>query len=339
MPTIRKRGDLQFQAIVKRKGVGFISKTFTTRKDAETWAKITEADMLRGAYIRRADAEKTTLVEVIKTFSDDYAPQHYRAREDGREAWRFQVERLGEGLGKLSLAALDQKAINAFKKDRLSGGDGRAAVGESTVRKELYMLSKLLKYAENDLGIALPRGNVVGRMAKPSDSRGRDRRLNAKEWAALVEQCRGSRNPWLWPAVQLAVESAMRQGELLGLEWAQVDLQRRVAVLPLTKNGEARAVPLSSAAAGVLAALPRSINDRVFGCGRVTLYSAFRDAVKRAKIEDFTFHDLRHEALSRLAERGDFSVLELAAVSGHKTLQMLKRYTHLQAADLARKLG
>jgi len=134
----------------------------------------------------------------------------------------------------------------------------------------------------------------------------------------------------------------MRQGELLSLTWMQVDIKRHLALLTDTekiKNEEPRAVPLSSAALAVLKTLPRTVSGVVLPVERLTLYHAFRYACNRANIKNFTFHDLRHEALSRLAERGDFSVLELAAVSGHKTLQMLKRYTHLQTEKLARKLG
>lgn len=339
MATIRKRGDYQWQAIVKRKGVGFVSKTFLTRRDAEDWGKITEADMVRGAYIRRADAERMTLAELIESFKTDFAPRHYRAREDRKEAWRFQLDRLADGLGKLSLASISQKEVGGYRDKRLKGTASRTAVGESTVRKELYLLSRLMRYAETECGIPLPHGNPVKKTWKPSDGGGRDRRLDATEWAAFERECRASRNPWLWPAVQLAVETAMRQGEILGLEWNRVDMKRRFALLQLTKNGEARAVPLSSAALAVLDALPRPISGRVLEMQRVTLYQAFTAACGRAGIENFTFHDLRHEALSRLAERGDFSVLELAAVSGHKTLQMLKRYTHFHAEDLAKKLG
>ena len=122
----------------------------------------------------------------------------------------------------------------------------------------------------------------------------------------------------------------------------QIDAKRRLALLidsEKIKNEEPRAVPLSSAAMAVLGDLPRSVSGIVLPVERLTLYHAFRYACLRANIKNFTFHDLRHEALSRLAERGDFSVLELAAVSGHKTLQMLKRYTHLQAEKLAQKLG
>ena len=157
-----------------------------------------------------------------------------------------------------------------------------------------------------------------------------------------MRECRVSRNLWLAPAVTLAVETAMRQGELLQLERNMIDKKRCLALLldpDKLKTGDPRAVPLSSAALAALEAMPVSVGGRVIPLARMTLYKAFEGACKRAGVEDFTWHDLRHESLSRLAERGDFSVLEMAAVSGHKTLQMLKRYTHLQAENLARKLG
>ena len=142
--------------------------------------------------------------------------------------------------------------------------------------------------------------------------------------------------------MELAVETAMRQGELLSLTWQQIDYKNRLVFLldPDTiKNKEPRAVPLSPTAVKILKKLPQEKSDLVLPVERMTLYHAFSYACDRAKIEDFTFHDLRHEALSRLAERGDFSLLELAEVSGHKTLQMLKRYTHLRATRLADKLA
>ena len=137
----------------------------------------------------------------------------------------------------------------------------------------------------------------------------------------------------------VALATGMRQGELLGLKWKDIDRTRRYALLTDTKNGEARGVPLTSGALRVLEALPRDLGGRVFPIERLTLYHAFIAACKRAGISDYTWHDLRHEALSRYAERGDLSLLELAEISGHKTLQMLKRYTHLQAEKLALKLG
>ena len=141
--------------------------------------------------------------------------------------------------------------------------------------------------------------------------------------------------------VRFAIETGMRMGEMLSLEWRYVDMAQRVATLPDTKTGDARQVPLSTAAIAELSALPRHIkNGRVFWTwSRAdSLENAWRRAVKAAGIEDLRFHDLRHEAVSRLFELG-LNPMEVAAISGHKTLQMLKRYTHLRAAELALKIG
>ncbi|MEI2706567.1 MAG: site-specific integrase [Ilumatobacteraceae bacterium] len=159
---------------------------------------------------------------------------------------------------------------------------------------------------------------------------------------SLTVEIDASRNPYISAAFQLSVETAMRQGELLQVTWRDVDLKRKFIMLSdpdRIKNEEVRAVPLSSKAVAVLKGLPKTIKGPVLPVARLTLYHAFMYARDRAGIKNFTWHDLRHEALSRLAERGDFNVIELAAVSGHKTLQMLKRYTHLQAEKLAQKLG
>lgn len=333
MATIRKRGELQWEAQVRRKGYPPQSKTFNTRADADLWAATTESEMGRGVFIDRSDAERNTVAEIIDRFTAEFAPHHYKVRGDKKEAWRYQCGHLKNELGKFSLAALDQKLVAQYRDKRIS------VVGGSTVRKELFMLSKILKFAETECAITLPRGNPVGKIRKPSESKPRDRRLNDEEWSNLSMECQKSRNTYLWPAVQLAVESGMRQGELLGLTWKNIDKKRSIAFLKDTKNGEERAVPFSPAALAVLDTLPVSIRGKVIPVERMTLFHVFRAACVRAGIKDFTWHDLRHEALSRLAERGDMTVLELAAVSGHKTLQMLKRYTHLQAEKLAAKLA
>jgi integrase len=139
--------------------------------------------------------------------------------------------------------------------------------------------------------------------------------------------------------VALAIETGMRRGELLGLLWDNVDLERRTAFLPVTKNGESRGVPLSNRAVEVLRALPPSTNGRVFGeLTREALKQSFNRAARRTGITGLRVHDLRHEATSRLFEKG-LNVMEVAFVTGHKTLQMLKRYTHLSVTDLATTLG
>lgn len=339
MATIRQAESGWWQAIVRLRGYPSQSRTFPTKTEASTWANAVETDMRRGRFVSATEAERTNFADLAKAFREEFAPFHYRKRMDGKEAWRFQLARLEEFFGDFSLAAIDQKLVAKFRDQRLMGMGSRKAVGDSTVRKEIFMLSKVLGFAETERGITLPRGNPTDKIRKPAEGGSRDRRLTTDEWKRLEVQLRKSRSPFLWPAVQLALETAMRQGELLALRWENIDRERGLAFLPETKNGEARAAPLSSRARDVLKALPRAISGAVFPVERLTIYHAFVATCKRAEIENFTFHDLRHEALSRLAERGDFSVLELAEISGHKTLQMLKRYTHLNAERLAKKLG
>jgi integrase len=132
----------------------------------------------------------------------------------------------------------------------------------------------------------------------------------------------------------------MRLGELLALEWRNVDLDRQIAYLPHTKNGESRSVPLSTAAVEVLRWWPRSVSGKVFPqwSRPDSFENAWRRAVERAELPDLHFHDLRHEAASRLFERG-LNPMQVAAITGHKSMQMLKRYTHLRAVDLVALIG
>lgn len=347
MATLKERANGSWQAVVRRKGQPAQSKTFDYRKDAEAWARDVENKMDRGIFADRSEVERMTVGELVDIFMVDFAPNHYRVREDGKEAFRYQCQHLKDALGVYSLAALDQKIIKKYRDDRQkpaikkykSGMEKVVVAGASTVRKEMYLLSKILGFAEKELELVLPKGNPVLKVQMPAEGKARDRRLNADEWKRLEAECLASRNVYLWPAVEFAVESSTRQGEILQAKWSQVDLVRGTIHLPKTKNGEARTVPLSPRAIEILKNLPRSIDGTVIPVQRMTLYHVFKAAVARAEIKDFTFHDLRHEGLSRLAERGDFSLLEMAAISGHKTIQVLKKhYIHLEAENLAKKL-
>ena len=130
----------------------------------------------------------------------------------------------------------------------------------------------------------------------------------------------------------------MRRGEILGLRWEQIDLEKRIAFIPLTKNGESRTVPLSTAAVEILKTLPRNLHGEVFPVNRTALSAAIERARIKAELSDFHFHDLRHMAITRLAEKLP-NLIELSAVSGHKSLAMLKRYYHPNPELLAQKLG
>ncbi len=197
----------------------------------------------------------------------------------------------------------------------------------------MILLSSLFNVAHREWGMESI-DNPVSKVSRPKMPNGRDRRLLPGEEDLLL----GALGKTLKPLFQIATETAMRQGELLSLDWKHVNLARRVVYLPETKNSESREVPLSSIAVTVLSNLPRRIDGKVFGVGGGHVSKTFRETCVKLKIKDLRWHDLRHEACSRLFEKG-LNPMEVASISGHKTLQMLKRYTHLKAEDLAKKLG
>lgn len=208
--------------------------------------------------------------------------------------------------------------------------------GANTIRLHLALLSHLFKVARTEWGLE-SLANPVEVIRKPKVPQGRERRLRDGEEEILLDTCEAI-NPELAAIVKIALETAMRQGEIMGLTWKHVDLAKRTITLDMTKNGTRRVVPLSSAACKVLDGLPRQINGKVWKYKQEGVKDAFSRACRRAGIEDLRFHDLRHEATSRLFEKG-FNPMEVSAITGHKTLQMLKRYTHLKAEDLAKRLG
>jgi integrase len=153
--------------------------------------------------------------------------------------------------------------------------------------------------------------------------------------------CDESRKGYLRDVVLIAIETGMRQAELVGLRWELMNLDKATARLPDTKNGEDRTVPLSKAAVALLIERKRGgagVGAVWPGITTEAVKQAFQRARDRAGLKDFHFHDLRHEATSRFFEKG-LTVMEAASVTGHKDLRMLKRYTHLDASKLALKLG
>jgi integrase len=165
---------------------------------------------------------------------------------------------------------------------------------------------------------------------------GRERRLALGEIERLVTALKDS--PAGKAAVLLALESGMRRGELANLRWEHVDLRQSILHIPQTKTGYPRTIPLSTCAVSVLKGLPRQLAGSVLNMKQDSITQAFVRACARANLIDLRFHDLRHEATSRLFEKG-LNTMQVATVTGHRTLEMLKRYTHLRASDLVAKLG
>ncbi len=331
MASIRKRGPYQWEARIRRKGWPIQCKTFERKQDAEEWARDIESEIDRGIFSCRKEAENTTLTEALDRYAREVTPHKKGAQQELARIARWKQQPLSQAF----LATIRGADLAKYRDDRLSEGKS-----SNTVRLELAVISHLFNIARKEWGME-SLSNPAQNIRMPSNSRPRDRRLVDDEEERLRHACRESKSKGLEAIVILAIETAMRQGELLGLEWKNVDFKRRIAHLPYTKNNESRDVPLSSRAIEVLKARPRDIkSNKVFYDWKRndSLGNSWRRAVKRAAIEGLRFHDLRHEATSRLFERG-LNIMEVATITGHKDLKMLKRYTHLKAEDLARKLG
>jgi integrase len=344
----RKNG---WRAQIRRRGMPSISRTFNLKADAEAWAREVERELQRGnAAVLRDDAGKTMLAEVAARYVAGPV-QAMRSRVDVTRYMRAASERFGP----MFLASIRAVDVAAWRDELLA-----ECLAPQSVIHHLNALSGLFSFVEKELSIALPAGNPVRGIRKPSLPKARDRRLQAGELDALLAAAdagRSDRTPGMRQAVTLAVETSMRVGELIGLEWKRIDLARRTAHLVDTKNGESRTVALSSSAVGALQSLPRRIDGRVFdwktsqGFERswrlckaraLTTYATICTQASKtpdpAFLADLRFHDLRHEATSRLFEKG-LGIMEVASMTGHKSLSMLKRYTHIEAEKLAKKLG
>lgn len=326
---------------VRRSGTVAV-RTFATEREAAAWAANTEIEVERGTY-HATEVRRVKLRELAERYVQEVTPTK---RGAAQEAARFRTM-LAQGspaskLLNCNVADIQPQMVAAWRDARLK------RVKPATVLREWAMLAHVVTVARLDWGYAnLP--DPFASVRKPRVSDARDRRIEAGELDVI---CAATRSAELATFVRLAVETAARRGELLALEWRDVSLQVATATLRTTKNGEARTIPLSPAAVALLGSLPRPIGGgRIFSLRPDSVTQAFSRAVKRARAEyvrhggkdpqwlvGIRLHDARHEACSRLAESG-FSTLEVAAVSGHKTLQLLKRYTHLRPEALAQKLA
>jgi integrase len=252
-----------------------------------------------------------------------------RSRLREQQAIQFMLR---QKMAAYSMEKLTPAVIASYRDERLK------TVSAGTIIRELSILSSVISHARKEWG--LPTGNPCALVRKPPSPQGRTRLLTADEEIRLIAELQPikRRSPWMAPLVILALETAMRRGELLALRRENVNLEAQIAYLPLTKNGTARVVPLSKKAVAILHALPDSGTGFVFPISYMVVQNCFVDACKRARIVDLHFHDLRHTATTRLAEKLP-NVIELASVTGHQTIQMLKRYYHPKAELLARKLG
>lgn len=363
MASFEKRGEYQWRARVRRQGQAPLTKTFETKKDAEDWAREVERKLKRGEI---DDLDPSTQRTTVSDALDDYETEILPTLAREGKGSTAVLGRIRDEFGPLFVSALRAPAINEWVKS-LSKEEKLSA---QTVIHHLNTFSGLIRHAQQALGVHMPAGNPVRLVKRPALPKARDRVLREGEFDLLMHAARDpgdgpnmAASPMLEPIIRLALETSMRQGELLAMKWSWIDEKNRVVKLPAdaTKNGESRTVALSGDAASVLKDLkkyPRHISGRVFGTWKdaQSFQKPWQRLLKRARkiyeadcakfgskpsphmLENLRFHDLRHHATTELFSKG-LNPFEVASMTGHKSMAMLKRYTHVDAAKLAQKLG
>lgn len=313
MATIRKR-QRRYQVQVRRNGFPTASRTFSSRQSAEKWAAEIELEILSGNVPR--PRSRITFSEALSLYLCHKCDS--RTKSLGK--------RCREDLGAYYLDNLTPKVLSDWRDSMLAKGKAN-----QTVRHHLGLVSVVFGHAIRRLHVyAGP--NPVQQVEKPSVAHtGRTRVLSPAEVNSLIE---GLSKP-LRAYILLAYETGMRRGEIERIERPHLDIQNRTLLIPITKTGKPRCIPLSEPAIGW-------VLDLLAETDRATLngdyvHRIFSQRANQLGLRDVRFHDLRHSAVTRLFERG-LGHFEVAAISGHTTMQMLSRYTHISVTHLHQKL-
>lgn len=329
MASILKRGPRQWQAIIRKKGHKSQTRTFETKGKAEAWASVIESEMVRNVFVDRTELERTTLGDLLNRYGDEVCVAHRSYRTEMVTIRRF----LRHDLSVRSLASLRTADFTSYLKER----EGEQASNNS-IRLEFALLSAMFNHARKAWSI--PIQNPINDVTLPSPGKGRERRLEGDEEERLLAAARLSRAPSLELCIILAIETGLRAGNIVELRWEQIDFAEKLINVGRTKNGGSIAAPLSEAALSKLLAYSgRKSTGRITAfSGSEGLGASFRVACAKAEIVGLHFHDLRHEAASRLAPY--VTAPTLKALMGWKTLAMVQRYynpkkTELREARLA----
>ena len=328
MGYIRAR-EGRYQANVRRKGYTTVTKTFTSREAAKSWSKTTEIQMERGEFNPHSSI---TVDELIKRYTKEVVPKF-----KGSNPALYRCKTLRRLLGKYRVAELTPATLASYRDERLQ------TIQPNSLRREFGLLSAAINTAAIDWGISIP-SNPVQFVRVPKFDDRRVRRLEDGEEERLLDTA----PPQYQRYIILAIETAMRRSELLRMRKSHIDFDKRTLLIPVTKNGKPRTIPLSTKAIKAIRDQLQIVSDpNVIPIERDSLIFTFSlrmfrrtfDRIrKKLNMKDWKPHDLRHETTSRLFEKG-FSIVEVASITGHDDLKMLKRYTHLRAENLVKRLG
>lgn len=335
MASIQKRknknGTSHWRAVVRIKGYPTVCNHFDRKQEAEDWAADVEREIKQGKFNFDQHKKQHTFSQLFERYISDGCMEHIRSAEDMTHHLDYWKTRLGnydlvfltsEFLGKEQQVLANTPTTKNKKRS------------SATINRYFSSLSTLLSHA---VRLRWIEENPCFRLTKLKENPGRDRVLTDEEIGRLLAECRQSKSPYLYCFVLMSLTTGARQGEILDLEWRHVDLENKLAHLKETKNGYPRSISLADAVVAELFQLYQKRNPAkplVFASkrafGKIDLKKAWQEALKRANIANCRVHDMRH-TFCTLAARQGASNLELATATGHRTLSMLQRYTHLDA--------
>lgn len=335
---MRRDGTTSFHAEVRLRGYTPQRSSFRTKSLAKKWIQDVESGIRDGRHFKTVESKKHTVSEMIDRFIAQWLPK-FPGRQKKQTAlllwWKGEI-------GHLLLSDLTSSVIAERRDKLLTENTSRGTLrSSSTTNRYLSALSKNLSVAVNEWEWL--DDSPIRKVSKPQEGKGRERFLTSEEKTRLLDECKNSRNTNLFPIVALAVITGMRFSEIANLRWKDVSFDREIITLLQTKNGEIRYVPLTVEAAKIFRGcasyggldnhliFPPSKNTRIQKV--ISIREAFEAALKRAQIDNFRFHDLRHTAASYMAMSGATQG-ELMAILGHRTPVMTRRYAHYSQPHL-----
>ncbi len=340
MATIEKRrtknGSIHYRALVRLKGYPQQSGTFERKTDAKKWVQNTESAIRDGRYFKTSESKKHTLDEMIERYIENVLPLKPKSQKKQTQQLLWWKEQIGDyTIADVTPALISECRDRLLKPDSKSG----KAKGPATVVRYMAALSHAFTIAMREWGWV--EDSPMRKVERPKEPKGRVRFLSDEERGRLLNECRLSKNPFLYTIVVLALSTGARKSELLNATWKNIDLKKGVLLLLDTKNDETRNLHLTGHALELLKAqqkVRRIDTDYLFPSKNlkkpIDIRDAWERAIAKSKLQDFHFHDLRHSAASYLAMNGA-TPNELAEVLGHKTLEMVKRYAHLSEQHTA----
>ena len=322
MSCVRKRGK-SWNAQVRISGWRSFTKTFSKKSDAVRWSKDLENKLLSSS-LPETNIKNLKLKDLLQRYAKEISPTH-----KGGESEIYRLNAISRSwLGDAEVINLTKYHFIQFREDRLKN------VSSGTAKIELMLIKRVFKVSQKKWGYGIP-NNSIEDIELPKSSKPRTRRLLEDEFPILIKNAATQRNKYIADIIEFAVETGMRRSEILSLKWDNVDLEKGIASLYNTKNGEDRHIPITKRAVRLLRGKTRT-SDYLFPITANNLRLAWVRVKNKSNIRDLRFHDLRHEAISRFFEMG-LSIPEVALISGHKDIRQLFRYTHLKPEDVIRK--